>query len=730
MAQIMLTDESVYGFPLCHDSIQCSKEELNLRFVAVFLGTFLSARAMLAPNNETELFADGKANTPQMLPIKTSGSGKTFRERVHERMAPTMLNIPEVEHEIRRNMVFLNAIRDGMNQDNEVHSGSLSGMNSAGMNNAFGTERKEGKATGETPSWYGDVPFGGPRELMHLDDPKESPPGTSISNGRSTMEWLSPNVAGQRHENPLSGKSHTGSGAKTLKKRIKERMRPATLDSPKIQEAMKQDFGVGSPLQGLGSPLQTGISSASGIPAKERMVFAETPVFCGDAPFAEKNIMNNPLALKSDKGAGVKTLRKRIKDRLAPATLDSPKIQDDIKQDFGVRSALSQGLGSDLQTGFSSASGFPAKERMVFAETPLWCGESPFAEKLMVNLHTNYESQLDSQSTPTNERSTTESLSDGEHGTAGQKPLDRDGEPPELPVKPNSQVPAMPLPMPVPMGAFPGMDMNMFGMWNPHEQVAAPKAPVMIPVPVPFPVPMGCGGLADPSLALNPFFAASAGQDMYSAFLSSQGYPRPLPDGAGAGANGYPRPPTDGAGAGAGAGAGVGIGQDMYTAFLKSQGYPVAPAAPPPAAPPAQPPLPPGFVVPAGYKLVRAPGPTQDTPSCTGSPQSINVNHDRRGSNSVSDLDKKRTPKGPSNADSGKLFVGGLNSATTGDKLRDHFSHFGKVFSASVIKDPATKQSRGFGFVEFQDGISATVLEADHMIDGRKCSVKPYTYAW
>merc|ERR1719258_745917 len=53
-----------------------------------------------------------------------------------------------------------------------------------------------------------------------------------------------------------------------------------------------------------------------------------------------------------------------------------------------------------------------------------------------------------------------------------------------------------------------------------------------------------------------------------------------------------------------------------------------------------------------------------------GSRQPINMNSDPRTLNSAPDLDKKPVQKkqsGPVNADSGKLFVGGLNSGTTGD---------------------------------------------------------------
>ncbi len=46
------------------------------------------------------------------------------------------------------------------------------------------------------------------------------------------------------------------------------------------------------------------------------------------------------------------------------------------------------------------------------------------------------------------------------------------------------------------------------------------------------------------------------------------------------------------------------------------------------------------------------------------------------------------------------LYVGNLSYGTTDDDLRNHFSQWGEVTSAKVIKDRETGRSRGFGFVE------------------------------
>jgi RNA recognition motif-containing protein len=60
--------------------------------------------------------------------------------------------------------------------------------------------------------------------------------------------------------------------------------------------------------------------------------------------------------------------------------------------------------------------------------------------------------------------------------------------------------------------------------------------------------------------------------------------------------------------------------------------------------------------------------------------------------------------------------------------LREHFSQYGKVVDVSVIQNPATKKSRGFGYVEFEGGVPYQLFEMDHVIDKRRCGVKPYTY--
>lgn len=55
------------------------------------------------------------------------------------------------------------------------------------------------------------------------------------------------------------------------------------------------------------------------------------------------------------------------------------------------------------------------------------------------------------------------------------------------------------------------------------------------------------------------------------------------------------------------------------------------------------------------------------------------------------------------------LFVGNLPYGTTSDDLREAFSQHGTVSSAQVIVDRETGRSRGFGFVEMEDGADQAV---------------------
>jgi len=54
-----------------------------------------------------------------------------------------------------------------------------------------------------------------------------------------------------------------------------------------------------------------------------------------------------------------------------------------------------------------------------------------------------------------------------------------------------------------------------------------------------------------------------------------------------------------------------------------------------------------------------------------------------------------------------KIYVGNISRDVTDDDLRQAFEAFGRVESATVLKDKFTGEPRGFGFVEMPSGSEA-----------------------
>jgi RNA recognition motif-containing protein len=74
-----------------------------------------------------------------------------------------------------------------------------------------------------------------------------------------------------------------------------------------------------------------------------------------------------------------------------------------------------------------------------------------------------------------------------------------------------------------------------------------------------------------------------------------------------------------------------------------------------------------------------------------------------------------------------KLFVGGLNFATSNERLRELFAECGQVDSATVVTDRDTGRSRGFGFVEMGSAEEAETAISKYNgqeIDGRRLQVE------
>jgi len=73
-----------------------------------------------------------------------------------------------------------------------------------------------------------------------------------------------------------------------------------------------------------------------------------------------------------------------------------------------------------------------------------------------------------------------------------------------------------------------------------------------------------------------------------------------------------------------------------------------------------------------------------------------------------------------------KLFIGGLSYNTTEDSLSNFFSKWGKLTDCVVMQDPATKRSRGFGFVTFEKAqmVDDCMSNRPHKLDGREVEAK------
>lgn len=73
-----------------------------------------------------------------------------------------------------------------------------------------------------------------------------------------------------------------------------------------------------------------------------------------------------------------------------------------------------------------------------------------------------------------------------------------------------------------------------------------------------------------------------------------------------------------------------------------------------------------------------------------------------------------------------RIYVGNLSYRTTEEGLESAFAAFGTVNSVAVIRDPATGQSRGFGFVEMADDAQAEAAIQGlngTQVDGRAVTV-------
>lgn len=73
-----------------------------------------------------------------------------------------------------------------------------------------------------------------------------------------------------------------------------------------------------------------------------------------------------------------------------------------------------------------------------------------------------------------------------------------------------------------------------------------------------------------------------------------------------------------------------------------------------------------------------------------------------------------------------KLYIGNIPFEAREDELRELFTPFGAIGTATVIVDPRKGRSRGFGFVEFTDplhGKAAIAGMNGREVGGRKLVV-------
>ena len=96
------------------------------------------------------------------------------------------------------------------------------------------------------------------------------------------------------------------------------------------------------------------------------------------------------------------------------------------------------------------------------------------------------------------------------------------------------------------------------------------------------------------------------------------------------------------------------------------------------------------------------------------------------GKNSSGDIEVSKVPNLELNEFRRKIFVGGLNRETTENSFRKYFRQFGKTVFEEIVRDPATRSSRGFGFITYDasDAVESIFHARPHIIDGKRLDVK------
>ena len=74
-----------------------------------------------------------------------------------------------------------------------------------------------------------------------------------------------------------------------------------------------------------------------------------------------------------------------------------------------------------------------------------------------------------------------------------------------------------------------------------------------------------------------------------------------------------------------------------------------------------------------------------------------------------------------------KLYVGSLPYSWSAEQLEELFTPFGRVTSAAIVSDQATKKSKGFGFIELENEEAAKKAMEElngREIEGRNLAVR------
>jgi len=71
------------------------------------------------------------------------------------------------------------------------------------------------------------------------------------------------------------------------------------------------------------------------------------------------------------------------------------------------------------------------------------------------------------------------------------------------------------------------------------------------------------------------------------------------------------------------------------------------------------------------------------------------------------------------------IYVGNLSQEATAEDLRHAFEPFGRVASATIIKDKTSGRSRGFGFIEMPNKVEASAAISN--LNGKELKGRPIT---